>query len=47
MIRNPDAYDKTRVTWIERLKNWDDQRSWKDFFDTSWKLISNSAEKRD
>lgn len=29
----------TRYTLLSRLKNWDDQDSWKDFFDTYWRLI--------
>lgn len=29
----------TRYTLLGRLKNWDDQDSWKDFFDTYWRLI--------
>jgi len=24
---------------VTRLKNWDDQKSWREFFDTYWKLI--------
>ena len=37
------ALDPTRRTLIERLKNWNDEKSWKLFFDTYWKLIYNSA----
>jgi RNA polymerase sigma factor (sigma-70 family) len=33
----------TRWTLIERLKNWDDQRSWRQFFDTYWKLVYGVA----
>jgi RNA polymerase sigma factor (sigma-70 family) len=33
----------TRATLIQRLKNWQDQSSWQDFFDTYWKLIYNVA----
>jgi len=29
----------TRWSLISRLKDWDDRESWKDFFDTYWKLI--------
>lgn len=29
----------TRMTLIERLKSWDDQESWREFFETYWKLI--------
>jgi RNA polymerase sigma-70 factor (ECF subfamily) len=30
---------------LNRLKDWDDQRSWRDFFDTYWKLIYGVARK--
>src|SRR5262245_3751573 len=33
----------TRTTLIHRLKNWQDQSSWQDFFDTYWKLIYDVA----
>lgn len=33
----------TRATLIHRLKNWQDQSSWQDFFDTYWKLIYDVA----
>jgi RNA polymerase sigma factor (sigma-70 family) len=33
----------TRATLIDRLKNWQDQSSWQDFFDTYWKLIYGVA----
>jgi RNA polymerase sigma-70 factor (ECF subfamily) len=29
----------TRSSLIKRLRNWEDQHSWRDFFDTYWKLI--------
>ncbi len=29
----------TRYSLLSRLENWDDQKSWKDFFDTYWRLI--------
>ena len=35
----------TRVSLLQRLKNWDDTTSWKDFFDTYWKLIYGVARK--
>jgi RNA polymerase sigma factor (sigma-70 family) len=34
---------RTRTTLIKRLKNWQDQASWQDFFDTYWKLIFSVA----
>jgi RNA polymerase sigma-70 factor (ECF subfamily) len=36
---------RTRTTLIKRLKNWQDQASWQDFFDTYWKLIFGVAVK--
>lgn len=30
---------RTRTTLINRLKNWQDQASWQEFFDGYWKLI--------
>ena len=35
----------TRRSLLKRLKNWEDQTSWKDFFDTYWKLIYGVARK--
>ncbi len=43
MARNPDGLIPTRRSLLTRLKNWDDQESWKDFFDTYWKLIYGVA----
>jgi RNA polymerase sigma factor (sigma-70 family) len=40
-----DEWVKTRITLINRLRNWRDQASWQDFFDTYCKLIHNSATK--
>jgi RNA polymerase sigma factor (sigma-70 family) len=36
----------TRKSLLGRLKNWEDNRSWKEFFDTYWKLIYNFALQR-
>ena len=33
----------TRATLLDRLKDWQDQSSWKEFFDTYWKLIYSFA----
>src|SRR5258705_10181752 len=33
----------TRWTLIRRLKKWDDQEGWREFFDTYWKLIYGTA----
>src|SRR5207237_4024298 len=35
----------TRRSLLSRLKNWNDQESWNDFFTTYWKLIFTSARK--
>lgn len=36
---------KTRASLLERLRDWQDQASWEDFFDTYWKLIYGTARK--
>src|SRR3974390_2562963 len=36
---NVDKLIPTRWSLIGRLRNWDDQESWRDFFETYWKLI--------
>src|SRR2546423_58675 len=33
----------TRSSLLNRLKDWEDKASWKDFFDTYWKLIYGVA----
>jgi RNA polymerase sigma factor (sigma-70 family) len=33
----------TRRTLLSRLRDWNDQTSWKEFFDTYWKLIYKAA----
>lgn len=33
------AYAQTRKSLIARLDNWEDQRTWDDFYKTYWKLI--------
>ena len=38
-----DELIPTRATLIQRLKNWQDQSSWRNFFDTYWKLIYHVA----
>src|SRR6185503_18560237 len=35
----------TRATLLNRLKDWQDQTSWQEFFDTYWKLIYGVARK--
>ena len=43
MAIEPDDLTPTRWTLIGRLKNWDDQESWREFFDTYWRLIYATA----
>ena len=38
-----EPYSATRQSLITRLKNWDDQESWREFFQTYWKLIYSVA----
>jgi RNA polymerase sigma factor (sigma-70 family) len=35
----------TRYSLLSRLQNWQDQESWKEFFDTYWRLIYSVARK--
>jgi RNA polymerase sigma-70 factor (ECF subfamily) len=42
---NQDELIPTRASLIHRLKNWQDDRSWQDFFKTYWKLIYGIARK--
>src|SRR5262245_25561968 len=39
MSRPIECLIPTRYSLLSRLENWDDQESWKDFFDTYWRLI--------
>ncbi|MEZ5300063.1 MAG: sigma-70 family RNA polymerase sigma factor [Verrucomicrobiales bacterium] len=44
--KNPEwkkAYLKTRKSLIERLDNWEDQRTWDEFYKTYWRLIYSVA----
>jgi RNA polymerase sigma factor (sigma-70 family) len=45
MDKDSDELIPTRWSLIGRLKNWDDQESWREFFDTYWKLIYGVAMK--
>src|ERR1051325_6025468 len=43
-LRSPSVDEvPTRYSLLNRLQNWDDQESWKDFFDTYWRLIYTVA----
>jgi RNA polymerase sigma factor (sigma-70 family) len=39
MIKDSTPSVYTRQSLLERLKDWDDSASWKDFFNTYWRLI--------
>lgn len=39
----PDELIPTRATLLQRLKDWQDQSSWEEFFNTYWKLIYGVA----
>lgn len=43
MAQPADELIPTRTTLLERLKNWQDDSSWRNFFDTYWKLIYGVA----
>lgn len=43
MVESSDELIPTRATLIQRLKNWRDQSSWQDFFETYWHLIYGVA----
>jgi RNA polymerase sigma factor (sigma-70 family) len=45
MANNLSELIPTRRTLLSRLKNWDDQESWQEFFNTYWKLIYGVATK--
>src|SRR6266852_6048825 len=38
-----DDFLPTRRSLLSALKQWDDQESWRDFFNTYWKLIYSVA----
>src|SRR5829696_5329416 len=40
-----DDWLPTRTSLLHRLKQWEDQESWRDFFNTYWKLIYSAAVK--
>jgi RNA polymerase sigma-70 factor (ECF subfamily) len=42
-IKDSDGLIPTRQSLLSRLKDWNDQESWKVFFDTYWKLIYRTA----
>lgn len=42
---DPNDLIPTRHSLLRRMKNWGDQASWEDFFNTYWKLIYGAATK--
>jgi RNA polymerase sigma-70 factor (ECF subfamily) len=42
-VSSSDEFIPTRASLLGRLKNWDDQESWQDFFNTHWRLIYSVA----
>jgi len=46
MAQNPDSLIPTRRSLLSRLKNWEDQESWKEFFATYCKLVYAVAARR-
>lgn len=44
-MNRPDAAEliPTRQSLLSRLKDWNDNESWREFFDTYWRLIYNAA----
>jgi len=40
-----DSLLPTRQSLLSRLRDWDDQTGWREFFDTYWRLIYNVARK--
>ncbi|HEX3719616.1 MAG TPA: sigma-70 family RNA polymerase sigma factor [Verrucomicrobiae bacterium] len=45
MAKNDEELIPTRATLLDRMKDWKDQSSWQEFFDTYWKLIYGVARK--
>jgi RNA polymerase sigma-70 factor (ECF subfamily) len=45
VAKNDEELIPTRATLLDRMKDWKDQSSWQEFFDTYWKLIYGVARK--
>jgi RNA polymerase sigma-70 factor (ECF subfamily) len=43
--RQPESFIPTRRSLLSRLRNLDDDTSWRDFFETYWRLIYSAAVK--
>jgi len=46
-IDHSDEWIPTRQSLLTRLKNWDDQEGWREFFETYWRLIYRVTRKAD
>ena len=42
-LNQSDSLTPTRQTLLARLRNWEDQEGWSEFFDTYWRLIYRVA----
>ena len=40
-----EAYAQTRMSLIEKLADWEDQRTWDEFYKTYWRLIYSVSTK--
>jgi len=40
-----EEFIPTRESVLHRLRDWDDEKSWRDFFETHWKIIYGVARK--
>jgi RNA polymerase sigma-70 factor (ECF subfamily) len=45
MKRNKTDFLPTRVSLLQRLRSWEDQTSWREFFNVYWRLIYGVARK--
>jgi RNA polymerase sigma factor (sigma-70 family) len=45
LTRDPKVWLPTRRSMLERLKDWEDHDTWREFFDNYWRLISGAASK--
>ena len=43
MTKRKDEFLPTRQSLLQRLKRWDDQESWRDFFNQYWRLLYSTA----
>src|SRR5436853_140093 len=43
MRKNREEFLPTRQSLLQRLKRWDDQDSWRDFFNQYWRLLYSTA----